>query len=261
MQSHNNLSRRTRLNLGVERSFWGKPNFCLGSNPPSWPKANLYQPIESMRYHQLVITLAFMLDWSTSTAQPVLPQPAPSVIEAQIGDTWDEVIQRSTYKVGPLHFGGAGTIIDKPHDFVYHDPHHEMRFDNVGYTGVSLSYDTHRIDDFGIGPYRESAGVVETWQRLQDTIRKMEKAGWIPDEDRNKRNRVSRSAEELRNKYINLPGGAQGAQKIWYDEFGNEAWVSLVKTITGREPGEEPRFNIVLNIQVATHPKKPTAQK
>lgn len=186
---------------------------------------------------------------------------APPVIAAQIGDTWDEVARHSTYKLGPLHFGGAGTVIDKPHAFVYRDPHHYMQLDDVGYTGVSLDSETHRIQDFGIGPYRESADTAETWRRLQDLIRTMEQAGWIPDDDRNKRNPVSQSAEELRNKYINLPGGAAGDQKYWYDEYGNEAWVRLVKTITGHEPGEEPRFNIVLQIQVATHPKKPKAQK
>lgn len=186
---------------------------------------------------------------------------AQPVIAAQIGDTWDEVAQHSTYKVGPLQFGGAGTVIDKPHAFVYRDPHHYMQLDHVGYTGVSLDYETHRIQDFGIGPYRESADTDETWQRLQDLIRKMEQAGWIPDDDRNKRNPSAKSADDLRSQYISLPGGARGGEKFWYDEYGNEAYVSLVKTITGREPGEEPRFNIVLQIQVATHPKKPKAQK
>lgn len=184
------------------------------------------------------------------------PQP---MIEAQIGDTWDEVIQHSTYKVGSLHFGGAGTIIDKPHTFVYRDPHHYMQFDSVGYTGVSLDHKTHRIQDFGIGPYRESADTDETWRRMQDIIRKMEQAGWIPDEDRNKRNPSTKTVADLRSLYINLPGGAQGVEKFWYDDYGNEAYVSLVKTITGHEPGDEPRFNMVLQIQVATHPKKPKA--
>lgn len=183
------------------------------------------------------------------------PQP---VIEAQIGDTWDEVIQHSTFKLGPLPTP-AGTIINQPHTFVYRDPHHRMRLDDVGYTGVSLKYETHRILDFGIGPYRESAGVDETWQRLQDIVRKMELAGWIADDDRNKRNPSAKSAVELRSQYLNLPGGARGGEKFWYDEYGNEAWVSLVKTITGNEPGEELRFNVVLQIQVATHPKKPKA--
>lgn len=180
---------------------------------------------------------------------------AHPVIAAQIGDTWNDVIQHSTIKLGPLPTP-AGTIIDRPHTFVYRDSRHRMQLNDVGYMGVSLNYETGRILDFGIGLYRESAGVDETWQRLQDIIRKMEQAGWIPDDDRNKRNPVSQSAEELRNKYINLPGGARGEQKGWYDEHGNESWVALVKTITGHEPGEEPRFNLVLQIQVATNPKK-----
>lgn len=177
------------------------------------------------------------------------------VIVAQIGDTWDEVVQHSTLKLGPLPTP-AGTIINQPHTFVYRDPHHRMQLDNVGYTGVSLKYETHRILDFGIGPYRESAGVDETWQRLQDIIRKMEQAGWVPDDERNKRNPATKSAADLRSLYINLAGGAAGDEKYWYDEYGNEAWVRLVKTITGHEPGDESRFNLVLQIQVATHPKK-----
>lgn len=177
------------------------------------------------------------------------------VIEARIGDTWNDVIQHSTLKLGPLS-NPAGTIIDKPHTFVYRDPRHPMRFENVGYMGVSVEDETpHRILDIAIGPYRQSAETEETWRRLQDLIQKMEQAGWIPDDDRNRRNPVSTSAMQLRSKYLNLPGGAEGAQKIWYDDYGNEAWVLLVKTITGREPGEEPRFNIVLHMQVASHPR------
>lgn len=179
----------------------------------------------------------------------------PPVIAAQIGDTWDEVIQNSTFKLGPLPMS-AGAIINQAHTFVYRDPHHRMQLDNVGYTGVYIRYDTHRIASFGIAPYRESAGVDETWQRLQDIIHKMEMAGWIPDDDRNKSNSSAKSAAELRSQYLNLPGGAGGVKKFWYDEYGNEAWVSLVKTITGHDPGEEPRFNVVLQIQIATHPKK-----
>lgn len=180
---------------------------------------------------------------------------AQPIIAAQIGDTWDEVIQHSTFKLGPLPMP-AGTIIDQPHTFVYRDPHHRMQLDNVGYMGVSLTYETGRILDFGIGPYRESADTDETWRRLHDIIRKMEQAGWIPDDNKNKRNPSAKSAEELRNQYKNLPGGARGGEKFWYDEYGNEAWISLVKTITGRELGQEPRFNVVLQIQVATNPKK-----
>lgn len=176
-------------------------------------------------------------------------------ITAQIGDTWDEVIQNSTFKLGPLPMA-AGTIINQPHTFVYRDPHHRMEIGNVGHMGVSVDYKTRRIQDFGIGPYRESAEADETWRRLQEIIDKMERAGWMADEDRNKRNPVSRSAVELRNKYFNLPGGAGGAQRFWYDEYGHEAWVALVKTVTGRSSGEEPRFNVVLQIQVAAHPKK-----
>lgn len=177
------------------------------------------------------------------------------VIAAKIGDTWDEVIQNSTLKLGPTPTP-AGTIINQPHTFVYRDPHHRMQLDNVGYTGVTLQYFTHHVLGFGIGLYRESAGVDETWERLQDIIRKMELAGWMPDDDSNKRNPSAKSAEELRSQYLNLPGGARGGEKFWYDEYGNEAWVSLVKTITGHDPGEEPRFNVVLQIQIATHPKK-----
>lgn len=180
---------------------------------------------------------------------------AQPVIAGKIGDTWDEVIQNSTFKLGPTPTP-AGTIINQPHTFVYRDPHHRMQLDNVGYTGVTLQYFKHLVLAFGIGLYRESAGVDETWQRLQDIIHKMEMAGWIPDDDINKRNSSAKSAEELRNHYLNLPGGARGGEKFWYDEYGNQAWVSLVKTITGHGPGEEPRFNVVLQIQIATHPKK-----
>ncbi|MDR0280769.1 MAG: hypothetical protein LBJ37_23100 [Paucimonas sp.] len=177
------------------------------------------------------------------------------VIAAKIGDTWDEVIQNSTFKLGPTP-SPAGTIINQPHTFVYRDQHHRMQLDNVGYTGVALQYFTHHVLGFGIGVYRESAGVDETWERLQDIIQKMEMAGWIPDDESNNSNPSAKSAAELRSQYLNLPGGARGGEKFWYDEYGNEAWVSLVKTITGRNPGEEPRFNVVLQIQVATNPKK-----
>ncbi len=175
-------------------------------------------------------------------------------ITAQIGDTWDEAIQNSTFKLGPLPTA-AGTIINQSHSFMYRDPRHRMEIRNVGYTGVSVNYKTRRIQDFDIGPYRESAEANETWRRLQEIIDKMERAEWIDDEGRNKRNPVSLSAVELRTKYLNLPGGAGGVQRFWYDEYGHEAWVSLVKTVTSRSPGEEPRFNVVLQIQVATHPK------
>lgn len=184
-----------------------------------------------------------------------------AVIEARIGDTWNDVMLHSTFKLGPLS-NPAGTIIDKPHTFVYRDPRHPMRLENVGYTGVSVDDEApHRILDIAIGPYRQSAETEETWRRLQDLIQKMEQAGWIPDEERNRRNPVSTSAAQLRSKYLNLPGGAEGAQKIWYDDYGNEAWVLLVKTITGHEPGHEPRFNLVLHIQVATHPKHAKSRK
>lgn len=185
---------------------------------------------------------------------------AQPVIAAQIGDTWDEVARHSTFKLGPLPTP-AGTIINQPHNFLYRDPHHWMQLDSVGYINVFIGYEHTTIRSFGIGPYRESAETDETWRRLQDLIRKMEQAGWIPDDDRNKRNPSAKSAEQLRSQYRDLPGGARGGEKFWYDEYGNEAWVSLVKTITGHEPGEEPRFNVVLQIQVATHPKKPKAQK
>ena len=129
----------------------------------------------------------------------------------------------------------------------------------MAYTGVSIDDRTHGILDFGIGVYRESAASEETWQCLQALIVKMEQAGWIADDDRNKRNPVSQSAIELRDEYINFPGGAGGDQKYRYDDYGNEAWVRLVKTITSHAPGEELRFNMVLQIQVATHPKKKKA--
>lgn len=183
--------------------------------------------------------------------------PLP-VIEAQIGDTWGEVTQHSTLKLGPLPTP-AGTIINEPHTFIYRDPRHRMQLDNVGYTGVAFKQETRRILDFGIGPYRESARADETWQRLTDISSKMERANWIADEQRNARNPGARSAVELRNQYIHLPGGARGVEKFWYDDYGNEAWVMLVKTITGEDPGEEPRFNVVLQIYVATRPKAPIA--
>ena len=195
---------------------------------------------------------------STTDKDKEASAPALLVISAQIGDTWDEVIKNSTFKVGPLPME-AGTIINKPHTFVYRDPRHPMQLDNVGYMGVSIGYDgIHPIRSIGIGPYPESAETEETWGRMQDIIRKMERAGWIPDDERNKRNPPTRSAAELRNLYVNLPGGAQGAEKFWYDDHGNEAWVRLVKTITGREnvAGQEPRFNLVLDIQVASWPSK-----
>lgn len=183
-----------------------------------------------------------------------------SVIKAQIGDTWDRVVHNSTLKLKPLD-NPLGTVINQPHTLVYRDPHHPMQFDNVGYTGVSLDYKSHRIQDFGIGPYRESSGVNETWGRLEDVIKKMEQAGWIPDEERNKRNRGAKSAEQLRAQYAELPGGAKGVERFWYDQYGNEAWVSLVKTITDGRAVDEPRFNVVLQIQVATHPKKFTSER
>lgn len=193
---------------------------------------------------------------STTDKDKGAAKPALPVIAAQIGDTWDEVIRHSTFKLGPLPME-AGTIINKPHTFIYRDPRHPMQLDNVGYMGVSVGYEgTHPIDSIAIGPYPDSTETDETWRRMQDIVQKMEKAGWIADDDRNKRNPYAHSAAELRSQYLNLPGGAQGAEKFWYDEYGNEAWVRLVKTIVD-DPGlhPEPRFNIVLDIQVATHPK------
>ncbi|AKZ64477.1 hypothetical protein F506_19065 [Herbaspirillum hiltneri N3] len=181
-------------------------------------------------------------------------------IEAKIGDTWDEAIQHSTFKLGPLPTP-VGFVTDQPHTFIYRDPHHRMQLDNVGYMNVNVGYGHTTIRSFGIGVYRQSAETDETWRRLQDIARQMEQAGWILDDEMNKHNPVSKSADQLRKKYINLPGGAQGVQKIWYDDYGNEAWVLLAKTITGHEPGEEPRFNVVLQIQVALHPKKSNGQK
>lgn len=89
----------------------------------------------------------------------------------------------------------------------------------------------------------------------------MEKAGWIPDDVRNRHSPPTKSIADLRSLYVNLPGGARGVEKFWYDEYGNEAWVLLVKTIKGREPNEEPRFNIVLHMQVATDRKHVQGQK
>lgn len=195
---------------------------------------------------------------STTDKDNEASAPALLMISAQIGDTWDDVIKNSTFKVGHLPME-AGTIINKPHNFVYRGPRHPMQLDNVGYMGVSIGYDgIHPIDSIAIGPYTESAETEETWRRMQDIIRKMERAGWIVDEPRNKGNPVSKSAIELRSKYAPLPGGAEGAQKFWYDDYGNEAWVRLVKTITGREnvAGQEPRFNLVLDIQVASGPSR-----
>lgn len=131
-----------------------------------------------------------------------------------------------------------------------------MQLDNVGDASVSMNYENTAIDSFAIGVHRESAATDETWQRLQALIAKMEQAGWIPDDERNRRNPPTKSAADLRSLYINLAGGAAGVEKFWYDDYGNEAYVKLVKTITGHEPGEEPRFNMVLQIQVAMHPKK-----
>ena len=49
------------------------------------------------------------------------------VMTAQICDTWDAVKQHSTtLKVGELYFGGAGTVIDQSHNFVYRDTCHAM---------------------------------------------------------------------------------------------------------------------------------------
>lgn len=201
----------------------------------------------------MAIALNACGDAENRTDQDKEVQP---VIEAKIGDTWDEVARHSTYDVGPFHFGGGGTIIDKPHTFVYRDPHHYMQLDDVRYINVFISSYHNTIQSFGIGPYQESANTDKTWQRLQNIVHKMEQAGWIPDDARNKRNPSTESAAALRSLYINLPGGAAGDEKYWYDEYGNEAWVRLVKTITGRPPGQEPTFNIVLQIQVATHPRK-----
>lgn len=181
-------------------------------------------------------------------------------IEAKIGDTWDEVIQHSTLKLGPLPTP-VGFVTSQPHTFIYRDPRHRMQLDYVRYISVVVGYGYTTIRSFGIGVYQESAETDETWRRLQDIIRQMEQAGWIPNDQANKHNPVSKSAEQLRNKYINLPGGAQGGQKFWYDDYGNEAWILLVKTITGHEPGEEPRFNLVLQIQEALNPEKPKAQQ
>ena len=180
------------------------------------------------------------------------------VIEAQLGDTWEDVARHSTFHVKPLP-SPAGTIIDTPHSFVYRDPKHRMELENVGYLTVAANYETHRLISLGIGPYRESAEADQTWQRLQEIERKMELAHWLPDDERNKRNPSFKSKEEMRHRYQGMPGGATGAEKIWYDDEGNEAWVALVKTITGEDPNAESRFNIVVQIQVATNPKKPKA--
>ena len=185
---------------------------------------------------------------------------AKPIIEAQIGDTWNEVIQRSTLKLEALPKSG-GVVIDRPHTFIYRDPRHRMQLDDVRYVNVFIGYEKTTIRSFGIGPYRESEGVEETWRRLQDIIHKMEQAGWIPDDDTNIRNPSAKSAKQLLSQYRELPGGARGGERFWYDEYGNEAWVELVKTITGQAPGEEPRFNVVLQIQTAMYPKKPRDQK
>jgi len=177
--------------------------------------------------------------------------PLP-VIAAQIGDTWEDVVQHSTFKLGALPTWG-GTTITQPHSFVYRDAHHAIRFDNVAYTGVSTSDGTHRIRQIAVGVYRDSAETKETWRRLQDVILRMEHAGWLPKVKQNETNRAAKSEADLRNQYLHLPGGAGGGERFWRDEYGNEAWVRLVKTITGHEtePGQEPRFNLVVDIQLA----------
>lgn len=189
----------------------------------------------------------------TKNAKDGATQPT---IQAKIGDTWDDVVRNSTLKLGPLPTS-AGTIVNEPHTLIYSDPHHRMQFEDVGYTAVTLKYETHRIHDIGIGPYRESVGVDETWKRLHDVIRTMENAEWIPDNARNQGNQPTKSPADLRSRYIGLPGGAGGVEKFWYDEYGGEAWVRLVKTITGNSAGEEPRFNVVIQMRVATFPRSP----
>lgn len=181
--------------------------------------------------------------------------PSEPVISAKIGDSWTEVIKYSTLELGPLPTP-AGTIINRPHTFFYSDPRHPMRLDDVGYTGIAFAYQTGRIVDFGIGLYRESAGAEETWRRLNAVAEKMQDAGWISDAERNSRSHNSSSPSELKERYLKLPGGAKGVEQFWHDNSGNEAWVALIKTITGEPAAEESRFNIILQIQVATNPKK-----
>lgn len=195
---------------------------------------------------------------TVSTSVKDMGKGTMPVIAAQIGDTWGDVVKYSTFKLGPLAMS-AGTIIDKPHTFIYRDPRHYMVLDNVWYSGVSVDTDagTHPIRSIAIGPYSDSAEAEETWERMQSIIQKMEKAGWITDDARNMKNKFAHSVAELRSQYANLPGGAQGVEKFWYDDFGNEAWVRLVKTIVD-DPTlhPDPRFNLVLDIQVATWPSK-----
>lgn len=85
---------------------------------------------------------------------------------------------------------------------------------------------------------------------MQFLYQKMEAAGWIVDEERNSKNSYAKSVEKLKEDYLNLPGGAGGVERFWYDNNGLEAHLRLVKTVTGMPVEMESRFNIVIDIWI-----------
>lgn len=148
---------------------------------------------------------------------PITGQLVMPVVTARIGDTWDVVQKNSTLPLKPLSFGGAGTVVEAPHNFIYRGPDHEMTLENVWYMGVSTSQfwggevkldkKNLPIASISIGPYPDSANAEETWQRMQFLYQKMEAAGWIPDDDANKRNTAYKikTASDLKKNTILCP--------------------------------------------------------
>lgn len=176
----------------------------------------------------------------------------PTVV-MQLGDTWGEVKKNSTYPLAPLAMP-VGTGISAPHTFVYRDSRHYMAIE-AWYMGVSVNSKEQKIQDIAVGLYSGTAGSEETWGRLRDISRKMEGAGWISDNDVNKRLRNEQSADELKEVWTKYPGGGEGEWKAWYDDYGNEAYIVLSKTI-GHAADTEPRLNIILYVRPVRWPSK-----